>query len=324
MIQAATTCRSCGAGALTPVLDLGVTPLANRLLEAHELNAAEPRYPLRVAFCRSCALVQLTDTVPSEQLFRDGLCRPSFCDAVVDNWRRRGERGPAEKLVAPGRGLVIELASNDGYLLQHYRRAGVAVLGIEPAGNIARIARQRHGIETVNDFFTADLATRLAIHGGSLRLWVMHAEAATRGRAVDAMLDDEARQGMRDAAYYQRFSQRVAALGDEVRAMLGRLRAAGKRIAVYGASAKGSTLQNYLGIGRETVEFVADRSTVKQGRFTPGTHLPIVAAEALTERMPDYTLLLSWNFRDEILAQQQTYRQRGGRFIVPIPKVEVV
>ena len=162
----------------------------------------------------------------------------------------------------------------------------------------------------------------LPTHGGSLRLWVMHAEAATRGRAVDAMLDDEARQGMRDAAYYQRFSQRVAALGDEVRAMLGRLRAAGKRIAVYGASAKGSTLQNYLGIGRETVEFVADRSTVKQGRFTPGTHLPIVAAEALTERMPDYTLLLSWNFRDEILAQQQTYRQRGGRFIVPIPQVE--
>jgi SAM-dependent methyltransferase len=306
--------------------------------------------------------------------------------------------------------LVIEAASNDGYLLQHYVRMGVPVLGIEPAANIAAVAN-RAGVRTRAEFFGADLADglaaegvlcdvfhannvlahvadlngfvagiarilkpngvavievpylrdlvdgvefdtiyhehlyyfsataldrlfarhglclsdveRLPIHGGSLRLFAKHA-GAEQSAAVAAILVEEDRVGLTRAAYYLDFADRVSGLKSELCTLLKKLKQEGRRLAAYGASAKGSTLLNYFQIGRDTLDFVADRSLVKQGKLTPGSSLPILAPEALGEQRPDYVLLLTWNFADEILAQQADYRATGGKFIIPIPHLQIV
>jgi hypothetical protein len=404
------TCRACGAADLQMILDLGATPLANAL-PARDATQAEPRFPLELVFCRACTLVQITETVPPEELFRDYLYFSSFSDTMLAHARELTGRLVPELKLGP-RSLAVEVASNDGYLLQYYKQAGVPVMGIEPARNIARVAEER-GIPTVAEFFGLQLATQLAaggkradvlhannvlahvpdlngfvagirailaddgvavlefpylgdmidrcefdtiyhehlcyyslgairylfersglklldverlpIHGGSLLLLASRREAARQAApSVAALLDEERGRGMETVRYYRDFAGRVLQLKDKLRALLSQLKADGKRIAAYGAAAKGSTLLNTFGIGAEILEFVADRSTYKQGRSMPGVGVPIVAPEALSARMPDYTLLLTWNFADEILAQQAEYRRRGGKFIVPIPDVVVV
>src|SRR5581483_3322199 len=174
---------------------------------------------------------------------------------------------------------------------------------------------RRHGL-VVRD------VRRVPIHGGSLRLYAVPADSpeAAPGPAVRELLAEEVRRGIDRRDYYADFAARVATLKADLVGLLRRLKGEGERLAAYGASAKGSTLLNYCGVGAETLDFVADRSTVKQGRYTPGTHLPIVPPAALVERMPDFTLLLTWNFADEILAQQAEYRRRGGKFIIPLPE----
>ncbi len=401
-------CLSCGATALGPVMSLGTTPLANGLLRQESLAAPEPRFPLDLAFCERCALVQITEIGPPAQLFSDYAYFSSFSDTMVASAKALAVRLVRERALGPD-SLVVELASNDGYLLQHYAAAGVPVLGIEPAANIAKVANER-GIRTRSEFFGLDCARRLAaeglaadvvhannvlahvpdlngfvagiaavlrpggvavievpyvrdliekcefdtiyhehlcyfsvsalvplfarhglaladieripVHGGSLRVFASGALA--QGPAVTAMLGEEEAAGMLGIGHYAGFAGRVAKLRADLLALLARLRAEGKRIAAYGASAKGSTLLNYFGIGGETLEYVVDRSTEKQGRYTPGTRLPIYAPSRLAEDKPDYLLLLSWNFLDEVLAQQEAYRAGGGKFIVPVPEVRVV
>lgn len=412
-------CRSCAARELQLILSLGRTPLANALLTAEQLAETELTFPLELVFCPACSLVQITETVPPEQLFREYFYLSSFSDTML----RHAEELTGRLTRARGldaNSLVMEVASNDGYLLQYYKRAGVPVLGIEPATNIARIATEERGIPTVCEFFGEALATKLAgqgqradvihannvlahiadlngfvrgleillkdegvavieapyvkemidhcefdtiyhehlcyfsltaldslfrrhglrirdvevlpIHGGSLLIVagkeraVVEAQEKDGGvsESVTRMLEEEAAWGVGGMEFYRGFGQEVARLRDELLALLGKLKAEGKRIAVYGASAKGSTLLNYFRLGRETLDFVVDRSTVKQGYYTPGTHLPIRAPETLLTEMPDYVLLLTWNFADEILAQQAAYRERGGRFILPIPEVKIV
>ncbi len=307
--------------------------------------------------------------------------------------------------------LVVEIGSNDGYLLKNFLALEVPSLGIEPAANIARIS-QEQGIETLVKFFSAKVATDLAasgkradlilgnnvlahspaindfvaglalllkpkghivlefpyacdlveqvefdtiyhehvfyftltsllplfqrhglavidverfhLHGGSLRLFAAHRGALSTKPSVASLLKEETAKNVGSQRYYKDFAHRVRSLGHLLVKQLQELKTAGSSIAAYGASAKGSTLLNYCQIGTEVLDFVADRSTAKQGWLTPGTHVPIVAAEELLLRNPDYTLLLTWNFAGEILQQQTEYRQRGGRFIIPVPEPRVV
>jgi SAM-dependent methyltransferase len=401
-------CLSCGAAPLTAILSLGRTPLANALRDEADLDRPEPTYPLDLAFCPACSLVQLRESVPPEQLFREYCYFSSYSDTMLRHAAELAGRMTRTRKLGPD-SLVIEAASNDGYLLRNYRAAGVPVLGIEPARNVARCAREEHGVPTREEFFTADTARRLAaeglradvfhahnvlahvpdlngfvagirevlkpegvavvevpyvkdmldgcefdtiyhehlcyfsltamegcfrrhglaitdvervpIHGGSVRL--LASPGVTPCQRVAALLAEEEGWGVHTVAPYRAFAQQVGEIRATLRDLLARLKAEGKRIAAYGASAKGSTLLNYCGIGRETLDFVADRSPVKQGRYTPGTHLRVCPPRKLLDAMPDYTLLLTWNFADEVLRQQEEYRRRGGKFVVPVPTPRV-
>jgi SAM-dependent methyltransferase len=407
MSVAERACISCGGTALRPVLSLGTTPLANALLSGEQLKKPEARYPLDLAFCTGCAMLQITERVPPETLFSDYAYFSSFSDTIVAAAKKLTTRLAGERRLGSG-SLAMEVASNDGYLLQHYRDQGVPVLGVEPAANIAKVANER-GVRTRCEFFGRETAARLAaeglradvlhannvlahvpdlngfvagiaavlkpggvavieapyardmiekcefdtiyhehlcyfsvssldklfarhglaiadveripVHGGSLRLFV---DATQNGPATKRLLEEERAAGMLEFAYYAGFAAHVERLRKDLLALLARLRSEGRRVAAYGASAKGSTLLNTFGIGGDSLEYVVDRSTEKQGRYTPGTRLKILPPEYLKGDRPDYLLLLSWNFLDEILAQQAAYRAAGGKFIVPIPDVRVV
>jgi predicted TPR repeat methyltransferase len=402
-------CRACGGSRVPLIISLGRTPLANALLTAEQLNGHEETYPLDLVFCQDCTLVQITETVPPARLFSDYAYFSSFSDTMLRHAETLVERVIRERGLDSS-ALVAEIASNDGYLLQFYRRAGIRVLGIEPAANIAKVAEEK-GIPTVVDFFGETCAgalaargdradvihannvlahvpdlpgfarglaamltekgvaivevpyvkdlidhrefdtiyhehlsyfsltaihrlcarhglavldvERLAIHGGSLRVTIGHGAGAKASPAVARLLDEEHDWGVTRLEFYQRFADDVADLRRSLLAVLSELRAEGKRLAAYGAAAKGSTLLNCFGIGRDYLDFVVDRSPHKQGRFMPGVHLPIDAPSRLLRDRPDFVLLLTWNFADEILAQQQEFRQGGGRFIIPVPSVRV-
>lgn len=403
-------CRSCGHKEGELVLDLGLQPLANNLLRPEDRSKPEPRFPLRLAVCRGCWLLQIVDLIPPVDLFAEYLYFSSFSDNMLRHARLAAERYQKEFQIGCDH-LVVEIASNDGYLLKNFVANGVPCLGIEPAANVARVALEQ-GIPTLVEFFAEKVARKLAgagqqadlilgnnvfahapdtndfvaglaallkpdgrivlefpyacdliehvefdtiyhehvfyftltallplfrrhgleifdverldIHGGSLRLFAAHRGAQVVQPTVHSLFHEEQAKGVASTSYYDDFGNRVRGIRDDLVDLLRKLTAEGKSVAAYGASAKGSTLLNFCGIGREILDFVADRSTAKQGLLTPGTHLDILSPSELYARRPDYLLLLTWNFAEEILAQQQAYRDNGGKFIVPIPRVTVL
>lgn len=391
-------------------MDLGSTPLANAYVRPEQADGTEPGFPLAVAYCPGCHLVQLTDLVPPESLFTDYLYFSSYSESYLAHARAMAD-ALAEKLRLDQTSRVIEIASNDGYLLQFFRQKGIPVIGIEPARIIAAKARER-GIPTLECFFGIDTAAEIRaksgladliignnvmahvpdingflsavrsclkpggtavfefpylgelleknefdtiyhehvfyyslgavdglvrrarlklvdvelqrVHGGSLRIFVQHEHAGAVAPGVAAMLAEEARRGLLGPELYASFGKNIDAVKTELLELLRGLKASGKRLAAYGAPAKGNTLLNYCGIGSGLLEFTVDRSPHKQGLLLPGSRIPIRAPEALLRERPDYAVILPWNIADEIVEQQQDYLRGGGRFIVPIPGPRVI
>jgi SAM-dependent methyltransferase len=391
--------------------DLGSSPLSNSYLNEEQLDRMEPFYPLKAYVCDSCLLVQLEAFETPTNIFHEYAYFSSYSDSWLQHCREFAE-STVSRFGLRRDSLIIEAASNDGYLLQFFRQAGITVLGIEPAANVAKVAENR-GIPTIVQFlgketalaiverghradllignnvfahvpdlndFIAGLAAllkpegvlslefphlqnliaecqfdtiyhehfsyfsllaaskalsrhglevfdveQIPTHGGSLRVFAAHA-AAARPRLTDRparVLDHEAKAGLHRITTYLSFDVEIQAAKRSLLRFLIEARENGQRVVGYGAPAKGNTLLNYCGIRRDLVDYTVDRNPYKQGRYLPGSHLPIFAPERIDETKPDYVLILPWNIREEIVSQLGKIRSWGGRFVTPVPRVHV-
>jgi SAM-dependent methyltransferase len=406
------SCRFCAAPLRTTFVDLGMSPLCQTHVAADQLGAMEPFFPLHARVCDQCFLVQLPEFVAPASIFGEYAYFSSYSTSWVEHARRYTAMA-IERFGLDRSSKVVEVASNDGYLLQHFVAAGVPVLGIEPAANVARAAIERgvptrvqflgrasgaaiareHGaadlvlgnnvlahVPDINDFVAglrallgpAGVVTmefphlqrliegcqfdtiyhehfsylsfstveqifgahglvlfdveELPTHGGSLRIYARHAHDERRpiDARVAALRERERALGYRSLDAYRGFEAQVRRTKHELLAFLIEAKRAGQRIAGYGAPGKGNTLLNYCGIRGDFLDFTVDANPYKQGQFTPGTRIPILAPEAIRAARPDLVLILPWNLRDEIVAQAGYIREWGGRFVVPIPSVEVI
>ena len=405
-------CRFCGEVLTHSFADLGMSPLANSYLTTEQLRGMEPYYPLQALVCGSCLLVQLEAYGSPEQIFSDYAYFSSYSDTWLEHMRRYAFDA-AQRFSLGRTSQVIEIASNDGYLLRYFREQNIPVLGVEPAHNVARVAEE-HGVPTRVEFFGTALALRmvsegasadlliannvlahvpalndfvaglkivlkprgvitiehphllrliegnqfdtiyhehfsyfslgtvekvlarhglrvfdveeLTTHGGSLRLYVAHAQDPTRQPSdrVQAVRVCEREAGLDLLSTYSDFAGRVAATKQSLLSLMIGLKQDGRTIVAYGAPAKGNTLLNYCGIGRDFLEYTVDRNPYKQGRFLPGTHIEIHPPERVAETRPDFLMILPWNLAGEIMDQMAFIREWDGRFIVPIPSPEVV
>lgn len=401
-------CSFCGSPKLESVVDLGRMPLANRYLTEEELASPEPDYPLHARYCRACHLVQVEPVTSREEIFEEYAYFSSFSTSWLEHSRAFAEWAVSEFELGPGR-QVLEVASNDGYLLSYFRGMGVPVLGVEPAANVAKHATAK-GIATLVRFFGADTAgeiretsgpaalvvannvfahvpdlndfsaglkrvlaeegvvsievphllqliertafdtiyhehysyfsllaiecilrehglevfdvQELPTHGGSLRVLAGHVEQSRpAGRGLAKVRADEDRAGLASPKAYSDFARRVQEVADSFRRYLEDALSQGRSIAAYGAAAKGNTFLNYVKVGDTEISMVADLSPHKQGRYLPGTHLPIVSPEELVSFAPDDVVILPWNIREEIRSQLRG--QLSSRFIVAIPELDI-
>jgi len=405
-------CLFCATPLRHTFVDLGMSPLCESYVSADDLDRMEPFYPLHVFVCAECFLVQLREYVSPQAIFSEYAYFSSYADSWVEHMRRYAD-SISDRLNLGGDSLVVEVASNDGYLLQHFVKKAIPVLGIEPAANVAKVAISK-GIPTLVEFFgekcaralreagrQADLicganvlaqvpdpndfvkglrillkpggvitiefphlmrlmaenqfdtiyhehfsyfsflsaqrifgaqgltlfdVEELPTHGGSLRIYARHASDTSRPVSARAreLQRREVEAGLLRLSTYAGFSEQVKQTKRKLLAFLIGAKAAGKRVAGYGAPGKGNTLLNYCGIRSDFLDFTVDRSTYKQGKYLPGTHIPIHAPEHLRKLKPDYVLILPWNFKDEIVRQMECVREWGGKFVVPIPEVSIL
>lgn len=403
-------CIVCSSGDVQEFLDLGCMALANNFLTKEELSKPEPKYPLRVGFCHNCGHVQLMEHVPPSAMFENYLYISSMSDTLKRHLYDLAQV-LTERYHLGLDDLVIDIGSNDGTLLSGFKRHGVNILGVDPARNLAELARQV-GVETYTVFFGSETAVqiaerygkasvvtatntflhipeladfvrgidrvlapngvfviemhylvdlleqgafdtiyhehvsywalgpmvylfnkygmqvvdveRLPLHHGQLRVFVHRKGHGKVQPSVAEILDMERSKGIHQFETYEHLAQSAAWIKRDLRRTIKDLLAQGERVVGYGAPAKGNTLLSFLEIGPDMIEYIADRSPLKQGCYTPGMHIPIVAPERLLEDQPDYVLLLAWNFADEIMEQQAEYRRRGGKFILPVPQVKII
>src|ERR1700722_6283608 len=403
-------CRLCGAELTHTFFDLGMSPLCESYVPADRLDEAEVFYPLHVRLCEACLLVQLPAYVSGEHIFSDYAYFSSYSDSWVAHAKRYAEAMTERLGLSPG-SLVTEVASNDGYLLQHFQAAGIPVLGVEPAANVAEAARAR-GIPTEVQFVGADTGRQIAerhgradlvaannvfahvpdirgfaaglralvkddglvtlefphllrlierrqfdtiyhehysylslltsaaalataglqvvdvqeldTHGGSLRVHARPGDGAGEPtERVAAVLAAEEAAGLHTVAGHQEFAPAVLKIKSDLLGFLLTAAREGKSVAGYGAPGKGNTLLNHCGIRSDLLSYTVDRSPVKQGKYLPGTHIPIYAPERLAQTRPDYVLVLPWNLRQEISSQLGYIRSWGGRLVFPIPELEI-
>jgi SAM-dependent methyltransferase len=404
-------CRLCGAPLTRTFVDLGMSPLCESYVPREKLDEAEIFYPLNVRLCDNCLLVQLPAYVPGEEIFSDYAYFSSYSDSWVAHAKKYAEQ-MVERLGLTAGSLVTEVASNDGYLLQHFAAAGIPVLGVEPAANVAEAARAK-GIPTEVKFLGAETGRELArrhgradlvaannvfahvpdirgfaaglralvkdegtvtlefphlmrlidrrqydtiyhehfsylslltssralagaglrvvdveeleTHGGSLRVYACPEESAGEPtERVKAVLAEEEAAGLHAASGHEGFAPAVMKIKSDLLHFLLTAAREGKSVAGYGAPGKGNTLLNHCGIRSDLLAYTVDRSPFKQGKFLPGTHIPIYAPDRLGETKPDYILVLPWNLREEISRQLRYVGSWGGKLVFPIPELEIV
>ena len=405
-------CRFCNKPLTHLFLSLGSFPLSNSFLTKEQLYQREVFYPLEVFVCDSCFLVQLQEYETPENIFSDY----AYFSSYSDTWLKHAKTYSEDMIRLfrlDSNSFVVEIASNDGYLLQYFSERGIPVLGIEPARNVAEVARKK-GIPTKTLFFGTKTARQLAYegkhadlllgnnvlahvpnlndfvmglkillnphgaitmefphlmrlmeetqfdtiyhehfsyfsfltvkrifqthgltlfdveelptHGGSLRIYARHTEDTTQpiNERVDRLRQIEMKVGLEDIHHYLGFQENVKTIKQDILKFLIRTKEEGKKVVGYGAPAKGNTLLNYCGIGSDFIDYTVDRNPYKQGHFLPGSHIPIKEPNIVKETQPDYLFILPWNLKDEIMEQMAFIRQWGGKFVIPIPKLEVI
>ena len=404
-------CRSCNAILTRTFVDLGRSPLANSLLSVEDVDRSEAFYPLHVYVCDNCLLVQLQEFARAENIFTDYLYFSSYSGLWLQHCLEYTEQ-MTKRYTLNDQSLVVEIASNDGYLLQYFKERGIGVLGVEPAANVAKVAQDK-GITTDVAFFGVETARRLlasgksadlmvannvlahvpnlhdfvagfkfllkptgtatfefphllnlieekqfdtiyhehfsyfslfvvdkifsqhrlriydvemlTTHGGSLRIYVCHADAPfPRNRAVDDLISKEKTAGLDRIDTYDSFANSVIDIKCGLNSFLIEARRTGKSVVGYGAPAKGNTLLNYCGVGPELLTYTVDASPHKQGRFLPGVQISIYAPDHIFETKPDYVLILPWNIKEEITDQMAAIQQWGGRFVIAIPALTIL
>jgi SAM-dependent methyltransferase len=406
-----TSCRFCGYAVEAVFVDLGSSPLANSYLPPEAVNAMEPFYPLRALVCGQCFLVQLEEFETPQRIFSDYAYFSSYSSSWIEHSRRYSEQ-MIERLALGADSHVVEIASNDGYLLQFFHERQIPVLGIEPAANVARVALQK-GIPTLVEFFGRETARSLAgesaadllignnvlahvpdlndfiagmkillapdgvitmefphlmrliddnqwdtiyhehfsyfsfltvsrafrahglrlfdvqelpTHGGSLRVYGCHADDSVKAETAAAreLAERERTAGYERLDTYLGYGRRVESDKRQILSFLIDLKRRGLRVAGYGAPAKGNTMLNYCGLRRDFIDYTCDLNPHKQGLFLPGSHIPILAPEAISKDKPDVVLILPWNLKDEIVLQLDFIREWGGRFAARTPELALL
>jgi len=406
------TCRFCGNQLATTFVDLGMSPLSNSYVKEEDLNKGEVFYPLHALVCEKCFLVQLNYVQMPQDIFGDY----AYFSSYSESWLKHAQElafNAVRRFNLNSDSKIIEVASNDGYLLQYFRELNFNVLGIEPSANVAACAIEK-GISTIVDFFGTRLAHRLitekqeadliignnvlahvpdindfiegmkmilkpggtiimefphllrliegnqfdtiyhehfsyisllaadkifkahdlciydveelTTHGGSLRIYAKHADNSLlkTSAAVKKVLDDEIDFKLDQVGTYAMFSEKVRRVKYNILDLLIKIKNSNKEIAGYGAPAKGNTLLNYCGIRSDFISYTVDRNPYKQGKYLPGTHIPVFSPEKIKDTKPDYILILPWNIKDEVISQLAYIRDWGGKFIIPVPEIEVI